>query len=683
MEQLYYWFQKFLNYISDNQLTIDKSTFFTLVIGQITIYGILLTFYQFVVSYHGNKNVSDRYLGVNITEYFVKKKVSIFDKIVSKKCFIAIFLLEIIYLPFITIYKNMIPHKVISIMNFIWFAIVIVYFVIFVMLFSQCTRTLMKLKMSSDAKTNGYIVQKINENFLKKSLSRRRKYNKVELLRQDFMCLHNQIQIDNNNQLQERYNELICFVFDEYSRKKEYEIKLIENKKIVLNNQKPWIYNAKEEIYLIQEFIDEKYFQLDKKNIVDIFYFQINLLKLNLNRAKIDGYNEICVNRIERCSRKNVFNLCEWFDTTIEIYKKLDDKGKQRIIHALYYDTNFSQDSFDLYCRKCINTLIASEVENVFKGRMSQKAFCEIFRIIIKDDYFNDYYTEIIKDQVISYDKFDAEKMLELLNNQNCTYLFIYIFLYYSIYTFRFEWKFFNIKMLRMLWNRHSNMTEVENIVINKIKSSNIGHRFQEKIYFDFVEFITSGEDNFVFSNSYDRIKLDEFYKWVIKLCVINQYDMIHFADQQNFDLNTQILIVNELTKHDELLQCKNVIDWIECVRYNSFANIDRVPSKLNVSLRCLLLINIDVAIVIGDLYSNYNYYNSSVGMYILIKLCDLSSKKKKQKHIRRTVVNAFMASNLDIDKYLDMIIKECCICNFKINDMQKEKMKEYLISSI
>lgn len=429
--------------------------------------------------------------------------------------------------------------------------------------------------------------------------------------------------------------------------------------------------------------IDEKYFHLDKNNIVDIFYFQINLLKLNLVRAKIDGCNEICVNRVERRSGQKTFDLYEWFETTIEIYEKLDDKGKQRIIHALYYDTNVSQDSFDLYCRKCIKALIATEVENVFNDKRKQKDFCEILRIIVKDDYFNDYYTEIIKDQIISYDKFDVGPMLELLNNQNCTYLFTYIFLYYSIYTFRFEWEFFNIKMLRMLWNRHSNMIEVENIVINKIKKSKIKHRFQEKMYFDFVGFITSSEENFVFSNSYDRIKLDEFYKLVIKICVVNQYDIIHFSNQENFDLNTQILIVNELAKHDELLQCKNIINWIEYMRYTSFANIDKVPSKLNVSLRCLLLINIDVAIVIKDLYSNNNYYNSSVGMYILIRLSDLSSKKKKQKNIRKTVVNAFITSNLDVDKYLDMIVKECCICNLKINHIQKEKMKEYLISSI
>ena len=38
----------FFNYVVNNYLIIDKSTYLTIVIGQITIYGILLTFYQFL-----------------------------------------------------------------------------------------------------------------------------------------------------------------------------------------------------------------------------------------------------------------------------------------------------------------------------------------------------------------------------------------------------------------------------------------------------------------------------------------------------------------------------------------------------------------------------------------------------------------------------------------------------------
>lgn len=62
-----------VDYIFNNNLNIDKTTFLTIIIGQITIYGILLTFFQFVVSYQENKREVTQYLGRNLTSYFIKK----------------------------------------------------------------------------------------------------------------------------------------------------------------------------------------------------------------------------------------------------------------------------------------------------------------------------------------------------------------------------------------------------------------------------------------------------------------------------------------------------------------------------------------------------------------------------------------------------------------------------------
>jgi hypothetical protein len=63
-----------LDYIANNQLYIDKATYITIVVGQIAVYGILLTFYQFVVSFQGSPDSVTKYLGVNLTEYFIKRK---------------------------------------------------------------------------------------------------------------------------------------------------------------------------------------------------------------------------------------------------------------------------------------------------------------------------------------------------------------------------------------------------------------------------------------------------------------------------------------------------------------------------------------------------------------------------------------------------------------------------------
>ena len=155
MERISYWLQIIVDCMLNNNLSIDKATFFTVIIGQITIYGILLTFYQFVASYQGGEKAATRYLGINITEYFVKKKIKIFNKIISKKMFGVLLILEILYKPFMTIYGDTLGASTISIINFVWFSFAIGYFILFVVLFIQCTKSILMIKMSSDVKRNG------------------------------------------------------------------------------------------------------------------------------------------------------------------------------------------------------------------------------------------------------------------------------------------------------------------------------------------------------------------------------------------------------------------------------------------------------------------------------------------------------------------------------------------------
>lgn len=83
-------------YFQTNCIEIDKSTYFTVIIGQITIYGILVTFYQFVVSYNGNNELVKKYLGVNVVEYYVKKKVVVLINLSQKEFFFSFYFGNII-----------------------------------------------------------------------------------------------------------------------------------------------------------------------------------------------------------------------------------------------------------------------------------------------------------------------------------------------------------------------------------------------------------------------------------------------------------------------------------------------------------------------------------------------------------------------------------------------------------
>lgn len=685
MERTSYLFQIIIDYMFNNNLSIDKATFFTVIIGQITIYGILLTFYQFVASYQGGEKAATRYLGINITEYFVKKKIKIFNKIISKKMFGVLLILEILYKPFMTIYGETLGTSTISIINFVWFLFAIVYFILFVMLFIQCTKSILMIKMSSDIKRNGYIISEINKEFLKKTMKERISKNAIDLLRRDFVNLHDAIQEDENTELQGRYNQLIHLIFTDYIGRKQYEISNIEKKGRILKNQVSWIYNSNCEVHLLQEIIDEIYFQLDEQNIKSILNFYIDLIRLNLIRAKQAGYSKVRLNRYDDLyvkAEEKIFDVIEWKDVILKIYQKLSDKKKQELIRLLQRGLNQGQDFYEQYYKQCINDLIRVEFDCIFSEKRKQKDFVKIFGQIIKDKYFNDICAQIMRDKIIYYNRFDAGEIIGQLSGKNCTYIFSYIVLYYSIYRFRFEWEYININVLRILWKQHSDMQDDAEEVIEKIRNSNIGHRFEDKMYFKFMEYINASADGELFNMVYNDKILDVFYVWVIKTSVINQDDLIYSIYQDNLDMDIQIAIINELAKHDELMECESIHTWVQYMRYNSFAMQNSFPRKLNITLRSLLLTNINVVIVVNYVHENRYFYDDVIGAYLLVKLHELSDKTQKQKQIKEIVKNAFIASNMDIDEYINMIEKECYMCRCEINYVQKEKMKEYLLQT-
>ena len=685
MDRISYLLQTIMDYMLNNDLNIDKATFFTVIIGQITIYGILLTFYQFVASYQGNERSVTRYLGINITEYFVKKKIKIFNSIISKKMFGILLILEILYKPFITIYGETIGTSTTSIINFIWFLFAIGYFILFVMLFIQCTKSILMIKMSSDVKRNGYIISEINKDFLKKTMKEQISKKAIDLLRRDLANLRDVIQVDDNTELQGRYNHLIQLIFTGYVERKEYEIYNIEKRGTISKNQVQWIDNSNCEVCLLQEIANEVYFRLDEQNVRLIMNFYIDLIRLNLIRSKQAGCSRVRFNRYDRLStkvEKKIFDVSSWKDVTLKIYQKMSDENKRELIRLLQRDVNQKQDFYEQYCKECINDLISAEIDCVFLGKREQKDFVKIFSQITEDKYFNDVYSQLIRDKIIYYNRFDAGEIIGQLNGKNCTYLFVYIVLYYSIYRFRFDWEYINIKILRTLWKQHSSLQDDAEEVIEKIRNSNIGHRFEKKMYFKFMEYINASFDGELFNVVYNDKILDVFYVWIIKTSVINQYDFMYSIYKDNLDIDIQIAIINDLAKHDELMECESIYAWIQYMRYRTFSMYKFVPEKLNITLRSLLLTSINAVIVANYAHVNRYFYGDDIGAYLLVKIHELSDKARKQKQIKEIIKNAFIASSMDIDEYINMIEEECYKCRREINYVQKEKMKEYLMKT-
>lgn len=149
-----------------------------------------------------------------------------------------------------------------------------------------------------------------------------------------------------------------------------------------------------------------------------------------------------------------------------------------------------NQEFYKVYCNECIFTVIENEIQSIFEGERQQNEFINIFGDIVKEETVNAYCADIIRKKIISYNRFDAGEIIAYLSEKNCTYLFSYIMIYYSVYSFRFDWEYINISVLKTLWDKHGSMKDNAEHSIKRIKESNIGHRFIVEMYTKLLKYI-------------------------------------------------------------------------------------------------------------------------------------------------------------------------------------------------
>lgn len=669
-----------LNYIINNQLYIDKATYITIVLGQITIYGILLTFYQFVVSFQDLSSSVTHYLDVNLTEYFIKKKVSIFDKVISRKIFLIIFILEVLYKPMLNIYGDLILGKYLSIMNFIWYLFVIFYFIIFIVLFWQCTQSILMLKRVSNIKESKLLIHDINKKFIRKSRKEKKTISAIKLLNDDIEYLLELIEKDNDNSLRlhKEYNDLIFQIFKTYIHNKEEEInEVIKNNKFI-QNQEAWIYNTENECDLLNKILNTKYFVNDNEIKRIVCKLHLDLVKLLIKRARFEDYEHINKRFYEYevySKEDNLLDCNFWRRLTIKIFKSSNIETREKLIDDLYMGYKSNENMYKEYCECCIFEIISTDVYEIFAEEKSQIEFSQVFSKLIKEKEINDYYATIIRDNLILYNHFDAEGMIKLLNEKNCIYVFSYMIIYYSIYKFRFNWEYINTKVIRVLWKNHGNMKEDTEKAIKSFKQSNIEHRFSENMYYELIEYIRKPLNALLLDDIYENSKINIFYIIIIKLCVLNQSYNGHANDTCP---NIQIYFINELSNHNELMLQNEVEKMVFDMQYNYFIELEHIPDKLNISLRSLLLTNIKITSKMLSKETQYIYYNC-IGEYLLIKSLEIEDENVIKDLIRK----AFIARNTSINEYIDFLYKECHSCGYDLSYVQKEKMKEYLINII
>lgn len=661
-----------IDFIFDNNLSIDKATFFAIIIGQITIYGTLMVFYQFVKSYSRNGDVVLTYLGVDIEKYFMKKNLGVFANIKTRIIIAVILILEILYKPFIVIYGEKCSNEIISIINFIWFLFVIILFIGSVFLLLGCIAGTQKIGEYFEGKTNEEMINDINKKFLKRKIKECIIHTPHELLCEDLNCLKAAIKADNNSGFQERYNKLIGIIFNTYIKKSER-----------LKNQTSWRREERSELHLLYEILNRKYFPIDQENLESIFNLYMELIKIHIRNARKYEYEQASYNGFDQIfgnKEEKILDLSEWKEVMINIYQRLSDERKEKVIAFLAREIKRNDKMYTKHCKECVCSFILSELNSISVGKQNPENFVDIFTPILSSQDINEFYTEELGKKIIySNNSFDTGELVKVLDKKNCTYLFVYITMYYSTYKTTVEKTYIDVNMLKTLWEGKDSLKNNIEGIIKRINGSNFEPCFKDQEYRKLIQYMEADFNEELFTRVRKDKILDAFYIWVLKVCVVNQKEYQYLGVEANLDIEFQTIIINRLSRHDELMSDENILKWLSGMRYCVFLNPNDFLEKINITFRSLLLTDINGLIVEKYIEEKSSFYNADIGKYLLTRLDQLSAETLSENNIKEVIKRGFMNSGESIEEYIDMLEEECRIYRCRINNGQKIMMKKYL----
>lgn len=653
-----------LEYIINNNLCIDKGTYLSIVVGQITLYGILLTFYQFLIDILKAQK-SEQYLGVNIEEFRIKNYLNIFHRTITSSAFLILFLLEILYKPLLSIFNGMVSVKIIPILNFMWYAFAVGYFIIFAIVIFMCARTTLRLKnlfvdsnVSVKSKIEKKVLKRLRVSFWKADA------NKLDMVLNAFYRI---VQKDNNEELYDDYNRMLQNLFEEYELQKNKKLKFL-NKFGKLYTNYAFLHNFSIECWVVEKLIKKAPFVITQQTLEFLFVYINNLTAFTV----CGGKNE--VNDISSLTSRDSYIVIDGdkIKNIIKlIYQKSEVELQTQCVNYIYTKSLSKNEVLHTLYEDCLNVLLIENIDLLFDGKLVEEDFGLIFSSVLKDENINLLYAKRLCVKYTERNPKSYSKILDLLSPINNNMILSFLILYYSIYKFRFDWEYVNIELLKKLYQNCMDFEEAKDDIYIRLKAFDAMHRLTKELYLSFIKSLHESiiEDWKKEDVNNSQGNIDAFYITIIKLCVLrNQYDRFEY-----YMLREQMMyFINELAKHEELLVEDVLRDTVYRISFQ-LREIESIPYELQINLRTLLLLDINLDIIMNE---KLFMYGDAMGQYLLI----LSSKVNvSKKEIDDLIRMAYVNKNMSIDDFITYLEKESELCGRPINYVQKERMKRKL----
>lgn len=635
--------------------------FWTVIIGQITIYAILLAFYEFMVSLQQEDEV---YLGYRVIPFYVNQKCKAYRCIISKKWFSLLFLIGIIYNPIIYITQKKIGKNILIVLNTVWYLYVIFFFFVFAIAVVQSMRCVLAVKLITNLNEARYHTEIFNKAFRKHSLSDMIKKTLTELFVYDVGHLIFCVEHDSNSAMGKSYDQLFFSLASDYLIWKKRGIKLKKERGITCRNQKAWVYNLNQECEIIKDYVSKRHACDKGAFAAKCFDVYLEMMELNFQRAELEENN-------------GEFDYYDWIDLGEVIWSTGSLSNKRRIATQLDGILQEVQGKYYNFLEILWKRILYQEICEVFEGQSKQHEFINIYETVFFSGKLEEFYVEKLLRCLIAYNEVNAEELICLMCPADCTFVFVYLVLYYSMYKFRFDWKYININNLKALKGRMSNLEDERDRIDELMMQSRflVDHRY-DVCMLDALENGLKGNVTNQWLEAYRNQKnVDMFYLVIIKLCVYEQH---YYAGGEEQYIEDKYYIMSELCKHNELITQKKLERMIFQMRYHELLGESEWPEDVEISLRALLLTNIEIteSMILKDWRFKYS---GEVGRYLLIKyIRDPMTELQK-----KIIGEAYISSNQPIESYIEELERECNYCRVELNYVDKEKMKRRILEII
>lgn len=683
---------KIIEFINGNQIKIDKSTYFTVIAAQLTIYGIFLTFVQFIANIDSEgKNIITHYLGTNINSFYINKNLKL-SKIIKSKIFLATLILSFLIKPILVVFNLTFDERIHSLLIFVWYSLAIIYMILFACVFVGCAKLTMEIKRIGENSKYNLVLDEIEGNFIKESDKLLRKELEVYKLDQILILVKELYKKDNRSDLLTRYDKLTKRLLQKYYDKKEYEIKLIVEKNFCGKNQERFDYNFGLELRILDGIIKDtlKREELDDEYIKSIFRIRMKILNKGLERKIISEIKDGKSGKdIKEEDKEKIWGIYE----SILTNRKYMNLNKE-LISMLYSDrpsvSEEIKEIIQFENRKEISKLLVKGFELVCYDKMSETEFIEIFRRILFDEEFKEILTKKVSELYSeNYISSNTENIMKILTEYQKAYILTYLIIYHSVYHHRKEWNYFNITQLRRLLPQKDDLITVldenRDYIISKFKNSIIEHRFHDDMISVLIDYLKERMSQELIIKADTSEIINTFYLFVFKVGVLKQeiyYQEYDFSNNKSL----RVRLLKFLSRHSELFGYDKFQTFLYIFQNNAFSDEKDIDYEIENDLSCLILANITIT---KDLITKWRKEGknlwTSVVKYLLIKTAELNRYNdiEDEKWIIKKVYKDFVSSNKSIDMYIGDIANIYEKYHLSLSYIQKENMNRFINNSL